>query len=198
MVRRRVYCLRYPSTTLPDTHEEKTKFFFISSEQSPKRYTDETAQTLIDTGFEPYLLRKLRFQRDPIVKPEHMPEAHRKYLHYNKEEFEAWAVTIGPNTEKVVHHFLTDGKEAEQGYKSCASLTKLEKSYGAKRLEDACERVLALASAPTIRNITLLIKTKSTGKDTEKDTAASAQRETASHGITRGAAYYSRGGQLHE
>ena len=60
MVRRRVYCLRYPSTTLPDTHEEKTKFFFISSEQSPKRYTDETAQTLIDTGFEPYLLRKLR------------------------------------------------------------------------------------------------------------------------------------------
>ena len=138
------------------------------------------------------------FQRDPIVKPEHMPEAHRKYLHYNKEEFEAWAATIGPNTEKVVHHFLTDGKEAEQGYKSCASLTKLEKSYGAKRLEDACERVLALASAPTIRNITLLIKTKPASKAAAKDTAATAQRETASHGITRGAAYYSRGGQHHE
>ena len=138
------------------------------------------------------------FQRDPIVKPEHMPEAHRKYLHYNKEEFEAWAATIGPNTEKVVHHFLTDGKEAEQGYKSCASLTKLEKSYGAKRLEDACERVLALASAPTIRNITLLIKTKPANKEAAKDTAATAQRETVSHGITRGAAYYSRGGQHHE
>ena len=67
MVRRRVYCLRYPSTTLPDTHEEKTKFFFISSEQSPKRYTDETAQTLIDTGFEPYLLRKLRYGRCQAV-----------------------------------------------------------------------------------------------------------------------------------
>ena len=138
------------------------------------------------------------FQRDPIVKPEHMPEAHRKYLHYNKEEFEAWAATIGPNTEKVVHHFLTDGKEAEQGYKSCASLTKLEKSYGAKRLEDACERVLALASAPTIRNITLLIKTKPASKEAAKDTASTAQRETVSHGITRGAAYYSRGGQHHE
>lgn len=138
------------------------------------------------------------FQRDPIVKPEHMPEAHRKYLHYNKEDFEAWAVTIGPNTEKVVHHFLTDGKEAEQGYKSCASLTKLEKRYGAKRLEDACERVLALASAPTIRNITLLIKTKSASKEAKKDTAVPAQRETVNHGITRGAAYYSRGGQHHE
>ena len=138
------------------------------------------------------------FRRDPIIKPEHMPESHRKYLHYNKEEFETWAASIGPNSEKVVHHFLTDGKEAEQGYKSCASLTKLEKSYGAKRLEDACERVLALASAPTIRNITLLIKTRPVGKDAEKDTAVYAQRETVGHGITRGAAYYRRGGQHHE
>ena len=66
------------------------------------------------------------------------------------------------------------------------------------RLEDACERVLALASAPTIRNITLLIKTKPANKAAAKDTAATAQRETVSHGITRGAAYYSRGGQHHE
>ena len=73
MVRRRVYCLRYPSTTLPDTHEEKTKFFFISSEQSPKRYTDETAQTLIDTGFEPYLLRKLRFGMFSITVHKYVP-----------------------------------------------------------------------------------------------------------------------------
>jgi transposase len=143
-------------------------------------------------------VRKVSFQRDPITKPEHMPEAHRKYLHYNKEEFEAWAVTVGPNTEKVVHHFLTDGKEAEQGYKSCASLTKLEKSYSAKRLEDACERVLALASAPTIRNITLLIKTAPARKEPVQSEAASIHREAASHGITRGAAYYSRGGQHHE
>ena len=138
------------------------------------------------------------FQRDPIVKPEHMPEAHRKYLHYNKEDFEAWASTIGPNTEEIVHHFLTDGKEAEQGYKSCASLTKLEKSYGAKRLEDACERILALASAPTIRNITVLIKTKPATKEPAQEEAVTVRRETASHGITRGAAYYSRGGQHHE
>ena len=127
-----------------------------------------------------------------------MPEAHRKYLHYTKEEFKTWAITIGPNTEKVVHHFLTDGKEAEQGYKSCASLTKLEKNYGAKRLEDACERVLALASAPTIRNITLLIKTNLSAKETGQGAASTVHRETADYGITRGAAYYSRGGQHHE
>jgi len=131
-------------------------------------------------------------QQDPIVKPEHMPEAHRKYLRYNAEEFETWGNTIGPKTFEVVHHFLTEGKEAEQGYKSCASLTKLEKTYGGKRLEDACDRVLALASEPTVRNITLLIKT-SPGRKGDPDSAS--RKEGNSHGITRGAAYYSKGGQ---
>lgn len=138
------------------------------------------------------------FRKDPVVKPEHMPEAHRKYLHYTKEEFETWAATVGPNTEEVVRHFLDGGKEAEQGYKSCASLAKLEKSYGAKRLEDACGRVLALASAPTIRNITLLVKTKPAARENVQGGAVPGHGEHASHGITRGAAYYSRGGQHHE
>ena len=134
-------------------------------------------------------------RRDPITKPEHMPEAHRKFLRYNAEEFQTWANTIGPKTSEVVHHFLTGGKEAEQGYKSCVSLTKLEKTYGAKRLEDACDRVLALASEPTVRNITLLIKTSPGRKDAPD---GSSNKEGSSHGITRGAAYYSKGGQHNE
>ena len=92
-------------------------------------------------------------QRDPVVKPEHMPEAHRKYLGYNAEEFTEWAHAIGPKTTETVQYFLTSGKEAEQGFKACASLTKLGNRYGAERLEDACERVLRLTSAPTLRNI---------------------------------------------
>ena len=38
-------------------------------------------------------------QRDPIVKPEHMPEAHRKYLGYNADEFTVWAT--GAETRTV-------------------------------------------------------------------------------------------------
>lgn len=34
-------------------------------------------------------IRASAMQREPIIKPEHMPEAHRKYLHYNKKDFEA-------------------------------------------------------------------------------------------------------------
>ena len=133
-------------------------------------------------------------RRDPVVKPEHMPEAHRKYLGYNAEEFNKWAHKIGPKTTETVQYFLSSGKEAEQGFKACASLTKLGTRYGAECLEDACERVLRLTSAPTIRNISTLCKSSSAYHEADKPAA----RKTGSHGITRGAAYYSKGGQRHE
>lgn len=133
-------------------------------------------------------------QRDPVVKPEHMPEAHRKYLSYNADEFAQWARTTGPKTVETVQYFLTSGKEAEQGFKACASLTKLRNRYGAECLEDACERVLRLTSAPTIRNISTLCKSSSECNEADKPIAG----KPGSQGITRGAAYYSKGGQRHE
>lgn len=129
-------------------------------------------------------------QRDPVVKPEHMPESHRRYLNYNTEDFTVWANTVGPNTAETVQFFLTSGKEAEQGFKACASLTKLGSRYGTKRLEDACERVLRLTSMPTIRNISALCKASLE----RKEEAPQEVRKEGSHGITRGAAYYRKGG----
>ena len=133
-------------------------------------------------------------QRDPVVKPEHMPEAHRQYLNYTADEFTAWANTVGPNTAETVKYFLTSGREAEQGFKSCASLTKLGTKYGAQQLEDVCERILRLTSAPTIRNISALCK----AAVERKEEAPKAVRKEGSHGITRGAAYYRKGGQRDE
>lgn len=123
-----------------------------------------------------------------------MPAAHRKYLSYNAEEFTEWASTIGPKTAETVQFFLTSGKEVEQGFKACASLTKLGNRYGAECLEDACERVLRLTSAPTIRNISTLCKSSSDRKGEDKSSTS----KTGGHGITRGAAYYRKGGQRHE
>ena len=131
-----------------------------------------------------------RPQRDPVVKPEHMPEAHRRYLNYNADEFTAWANTVGPNTAETVQRFFTSGREAEQGFKACASLMKLDSRYDAQRLEDACERVLRLTSAPTIRNISALCKASME----RKEEAPQEARKEGSHGITRGAAYYRKGG----
>ena len=96
--------------------------------------------------------------------------------------------TVGKSTVEVVKHFLSSGTALEQGYKACVSLSKLGKRYGKKKLESACERILAFSSSPTIRNITTLLKNSS---DTEKKTETDNSNKYC---IIRGAAYWKKGG----
>ena len=128
-------------------------------------------------------------QHDPIVIPEHMPPEHRAYLNYNEEGCREWATEVGPMTAKVVEYFLTSGKVPEQGYKSCASLTKLKKRYGAARLERACEHLISFSSSPSIRNLSSILKN---GQDKPQ---RNEKPDEPSYGITRGPAYFRRGGE---
>jgi len=132
-------------------------------------------------------------QREPLVKLEHMPLAHQKYLTYNAEDFSRWAMSIGPMTEKVVQHFLTSATAPEQGYKACASLTKLGERYGRERLENACGRILAYSTKPSVRNISSFLKN---GQDRPVK-AAEPDKPTVSnsYSITRGASYFRKGGE---
>ena len=129
-------------------------------------------------------------QRDPIVKEEHMPPEHRKYLAYNTNDFTKWASSIGMNASTVVRYFLTSGKEPEQGFKACASMTRLAERYGAKRLENACERLLAFTATPSIRTLTTILK----NRQDNVSKPAEPELVKAQHGITRGAAYFRKGG----
>lgn len=133
--------------------------------------------------------RLLAAQREPVIQAGHMPQNHQKYLGRNEDEFRSRASTIGPRTSEVVEYFLTSGSEPEQGYKSCASLTKLSDRYGHDRLEKACERVLCYTSVPAIRNISTILKN---GQD--KIPSATVESSSNSGGITRGPGYYRRGG----
>lgn len=131
--------------------------------------------------------------RDPITQPEHMPIKHRKYLTYNADEFMRWAQAVGKHTTLVVSRFLASGREPELGYKSCASLTKLGDKYGSDRLEKACERVLIYSATPSIRNISTILKN---GQDkVQTATVTTSTVSAKNHGITRGAAYFKRGGE---
>ncbi len=131
--------------------------------------------------------RKATPQRYPIVKPEHMPEQHRAYLKYTKEDFTAWGKKIGPNTEKTVEFFLNRGKEPEQGFKFCASLQSLAKRYSDVRLEAACEKLLSYTNKPDIRTLTNILRN---GQDKIQKPAAEQTQKPASSGITHGADYY--------
>jgi hypothetical protein len=119
-----------------------------------------------------------------------MPDNHKKYLSYNENEFLNWAHSIGNATVDVVKHFLSEGKVREQGYKACASLTKLAGRYGHDRLEDACIRALAYASSPSIRNINTILKN---GQDRNKDKKPVATSNGNKYGFTRGSSYYGGG-----
>ena len=132
--------------------------------------------------------------RDPVVKPEHMTPEHRKYLNYNENDFTIWAQAIGSQTTAVIQYFLTSGKEAEQGFKSCASLTKLADRYGAKRLEKACERLHTFSQTPSIRTLSIILKN---GQD-KLPSEGEAVDHPIQHGITRGAAYFRKGGAVRE
>ena len=129
-----------------------------------------------------------KYSIQPVVKPEHMPSNHREYLNYNADEFKDWASTVGKSAEEVVKYFLTSGIVPEQGYKACVSLKKLGKRYGKKKLEAACERMLAFSSSPSIRIITTLLKNSKESIPTEKSDNSN------KYGITRGAAYWRKVG----
>lgn len=125
-------------------------------------------------------------RQQPIVKPEHMPEEHRQYLKYNVDDFTEWGNSVGPNTSKVIQYFLTKDKEPEQGYKYCASLTKLAQKYSPKRLESACEKILRIVGKPDIRTLSSMLK-NSQDKSIQSEVVV---KSTESHGITRGVDYY--------
>lgn len=141
-------------------------------------------------------VRQAKAQRDPIVKPEHMPNHHRKYLGYNEHDFSVWAEKIGPKTYAVTRYFLTKGREPEQGFKYCASLTSLADRYGAKRLEYACAKVLEISTAPTIRNIRTICNAGPMQAEEGKQSAAKPEDNT--YGLTRGASYYKKGGKRND
>lgn len=133
--------------------------------------------------------REKEFHRDPIVNRDHMPEEHKKYLNYDTESFKEWGKENGHAIFEVIKHFLLSGKEPEQGFKSCVSLQKLVEKYGAQKVESVCVSVIKYTSYPTIRLISTSLKNNYCSQQ------VSATNETDnSFGITRGEAYFQRGG----
>lgn len=166
--------------------------FDLIGEQVDIRLTKTTVEVFFHGTRVASHPRAAAIRREPIVQPEHMPQEHRKYLSYNADDFAVWAMGIGENTARVVDSFLDAGSEPEQGYKSCASLTKLGDRYGHDRLERACQKIWELTKTPSIRILSSMLKN---GQD-RVDAGTQVPNTTAKgHGITRGAAYFAKGGE---
>ena len=132
-------------------------------------------------------------KRDPIMIPSHMPENHRQYLTYTQDDFLSWAESIGPNTVKVIRHFLESKRVPEQGFKSCVSLRKLAERYKGSRVEEACRQILTFSGEPSVRGLSILLKSPVTGTAAPSETVASKSFHRQ-RGITRGADQFREGG----
>jgi len=118
--------------------------------------------------------------------PEHMPEDHLKYTHWNAERYISWARSIGENTAAVIRAILASRKIEQQSYRACTALLKLSDKYSAHRLEAACKRALTYTPAPNFKTVQTILATG-------QDKLADEQQEydaSAEFGITRGSGYY--------
>ena len=68
-----------------------------------------------------------------------------------------WAKDIGPATLDVVQGQLKDRPHPEHGYRACLGLLNLSRRYSRDRLEQACDRALAINSA-SYQSITSILK----------------------------------------
>ena len=90
-------------------------------------------------------LRSLRRHR-PSTVPDHMPSAHRRYRDWTHERIRREAAAIGDDAVMLIDLILRSRPHPEQGFRSCIGILRLEKRYGAERLDAACARALALGT----------------------------------------------------
>ena len=126
--------------------------------------------------------------------PAHMPSSHRKHLEWSPTRMIRWGETIGPHTARFIESLLENRPHPEQGYRSCLGTLRLEKHYGAERLEIACARALAVR-ARSYRHVHSILK-KGLDRlplcvEPEPSTATSAgQQALPLHDNLRGPTYY--------
>jgi len=115
-----------------------------------------------------------------------MPSAHRRYAFWTPARLLAAAEKIGPSTVALCETIMRTKPHPEQGFRSCLGILRMEKTYGAQRLEAACRRGISIGAA-SYRSIASILKTgldKAFLPDTTPDA------EPIRHGNIRGRSYY--------
>jgi len=118
--------------------------------------------------------------------PEHMPKSHRAHAEWTPSRLIAWASKLGVHTEALVKAILDERPHPEQGYRSCLGIMRLEKRYGADRVDAACRRAL-LVGARSYKHVDRILKH---GLDRIGDEEVPATDTRPPHEHLRGPDYY--------
>ena len=74
----------------------------------------------------------------------HRSVLHQKHAEWTPERLVRWAGQNGASCAALVERILSERRHPEHGYRSCLGIIRLEKKYGAARLDAACARALAV------------------------------------------------------
>jgi transposase len=117
---------------------------------------------------------------------EHMPSAHRRYAEWTPTRMMRQAEKIGPSTIALVEAIMKAKPHPEQGFRACLGILRLEKSYGAQRLEAACHRGNDIG-ATTYGSVASILRH---GLDRAYAQENAPEGEPIRHAFIRGRGYY--------
>ena len=117
---------------------------------------------------------------------EHMPPSHQKYLEWTPERILEWAGKYGPFVKILVKKIMDSRIFAEQAYKSCLGIIRLERHFTAVKLNAACERALRynVLSYKGVKNIL------KNNLETRKEQLTPVSNTIKEHSNIRGADYF--------
>jgi transposase len=116
----------------------------------------------------------------------HMPPAHRHYAEWTPQRLIRWAATTGEATAQVGETILASRPHPQHGFRACLGLMRLGKSYGAERLEAACQRAHALGAC-SYKSIASILKHDLDRQPLPQQPVPGA---TTTHANIRGPKYY--------
>jgi len=88
---------------------------------------------------------------------QHMPKPHQHYAQWTPERLVRWAGKNGEATQKLIETILASRPHPQQGFRPCLGIMSLEKTFGAQRLENACQRALDIGGT-SYRSVHAILK----------------------------------------
>lgn len=83
--------------------------------------------------------RRASHRGEWLTDPAHLPESYKQMSEWNATYFTRKAMTIGPNTVKVIEYILRSREHEVQTYRLCIGILNYTKKYSKLSLEDCCK-----------------------------------------------------------
>lgn len=147
------------------------------------RYTDMTVEIFYQ-GKRITSHQRLNKKGVHSTHPEHMPKCHKEHLEWTPSRIINWARSIGSCTALLVKKIMEQREHAEQGFRSCLGIIRLEKKYSKERLEAACQRALKFGGT-SVKSIRSILE-----KNLDKQKVLPLEDLTIDHKNIRGSDYY--------